>query len=99
MGTVEHVKLLETKVVSTLDLLKRITEENKDLKEQTQVQKKRIEELEQVIQGFREDHALIEEGILSALNRLNQFEDAMGDHEAPPPHNDTTQTDQPTNQS
>jgi hypothetical protein len=98
MGTLDHVKLLESKVVSTLDLVQRLTEENRYVKEQNLAQKTRIEELEQVIQGFKEDHALIEEGILSALNRLNQFEDAMETHEAPP-HTDTGQTDQATHQS
>ncbi|MDR1301924.1 MAG: cell division protein ZapB [Treponema sp.] len=99
MGTLDHVKLLETKVVSTLDLVKRLTEENRYLKEQTQAQKIRTEQLEQVIQGFKEDHALIEEGILSALNRLNQLEDdAMETNEAPP-HIDTGETDQAVHQS
>ncbi|MDR2632920.1 MAG: cell division protein ZapB [Treponema sp.] len=96
MGTIEHVKLLETKVVGALDLLKRITEENKALKEETQTQKRQIEELEQVIQGVKEDRSLLEEGILSALKR---FDEAIEDHEAPPLHNDATQTDHPTNQS
>ncbi|MDR1030101.1 MAG: hypothetical protein LBL76_04445 [Treponema sp.] len=99
MGTLDHVKLLETKVVSTLELVKRLTEENRYLKEQALAQKIRIEQLEQVIQGFKEDHALIEEGILSALNRLNQLEDdAMETNEAPP-HTDTGQTDQAVQQS
>ncbi|MDR1956902.1 MAG: cell division protein ZapB [Treponema sp.] len=80
MGTLEHVKLLESKVDNAIGFVKRLTEENSRLKEETKGQQQRIEELEQVIQGCKEDQARIEEGILSALNRLNQFEDAMEEH-------------------
>ncbi|MHB9291485.1 hypothetical protein Holit_00562 [Hollandina sp. SP2] len=117
MGTLDHVKLLETKVISALDFVKRITEENNQLKELAQTQKKQIEDLNQLIQKYKDEDAQIEERILSALNQLNQVEDAMedrlsqvltttepaalgpGDHEAPPPQDDTTHTDQATHQS
>ncbi|MDR0628984.1 MAG: cell division protein ZapB [Treponema sp.] len=79
MGTLDHVKLLETKVISALDFVKRITEENSRLKELAQTQKKQIEELNQVIQRYKDEDAQIEERILSALNQLNQVEDAMED--------------------
>jgi hypothetical protein len=39
---------------------------------------KRIAELEQVLLGFKKDQERIEQGIISALNRLNHFEDAVG---------------------
>ncbi|MDR0721651.1 MAG: hypothetical protein LBF75_02490 [Treponema sp.] len=79
MGTLDHVKLLETRVISALDFVKRITEENSQLKELAQTQKKQIEELKQVIQEYKDEDAQIEERILSAINQLNQFEDAMED--------------------
>ncbi|MDR3343882.1 MAG: cell division protein ZapB [Treponema sp.] len=77
MGTLEHVRVLETKVVKALDFVKRITEENTELKAVVESYQKRINELEALIQQFKEDQGRIENGILSALNRLNQFEDAM----------------------
>ncbi|MDR2398072.1 MAG: cell division protein ZapB [Spirochaetaceae bacterium] len=113
MGTLEHVKLLETKVISTLDFVKRLSDENSQLKEELQNQKKHVEELKEVVQAFKEDHALIEEGILSALNRLNQFEDAMEEaltapepealgkeeNESPPHQDDAGMGDQSGRQS
>ena len=38
---------------------------------------KRIDELESLVTRFKEDQGRIEDGILSALDRLNQFEDAI----------------------
>ena len=38
---------------------------------------KRIDELEVLVTRFKEDQGRIEDGILSALDRLNQFEDAI----------------------
>ncbi|MDR0552000.1 MAG: cell division protein ZapB [Spirochaetaceae bacterium] len=50
---------------------------------------KRIDELEVLIQRFKEDQARIEEGIVSALNNLNRFEDEVEKTITPsptPPH-------------
>jgi hypothetical protein len=77
MVTLEQVKLLETKVAKALDFVNRVTGENTLLKEKLDAYQKRIDELEVLIQCFKEDQSRIEEGILSALNRLNQFEDAV----------------------
>jgi chromosome segregation ATPase len=77
MGTLDHVKILESKVVKAIDFVNRLTEENDQLKEQLDSYQKRIDELEALIQSFKEEQGRIEDGILSALNRLNQFEDAI----------------------
>jgi hypothetical protein len=77
MVTLEQVKLLETKVVKALDFVNQVTGENTLLKEKLDTYQKRIDELEVLIQRFKEDQSRIEEGIISALNRLNQFEDAV----------------------
>ena len=77
MVTLEQVRLLESKVTRTIDYVKKVTEENTYLKEKLDSYQKRIEELEVLIQRFREDQSRIEDGILSALDRLNQFEDAL----------------------
>ena len=77
MGTLEHVKLLESKVVKAIDFVKRLTEENDQLKDQLDSYQKRVDELEALIQSFKEEQGRIEDGILSALNRLNRFEDAI----------------------
>ena len=77
MVTLEQVKLLETKVVKALDFVNQVTGENTLLKKKLDTYQKRIDELEVLIQRFKEDQGRIEEGIISALNRLNQFEDAV----------------------
>ncbi|MDR2103073.1 MAG: cell division protein ZapB [Treponema sp.] len=77
MVTLEQVRLLETKVVKAIDFVKQVTEENNALKGRIDSYQKRIDDLEGLILRFKEDQGRIEEGILSALNRLNQFEDAI----------------------
>ncbi|MCL2233712.1 MAG: cell division protein ZapB [Treponema sp.] len=77
MVSLEQVKLLESKVTRAIDYVKTVTEENSSLKGKLDSYQKRIEELEILIQQFKEDQGRIEDGILSALDRLNQFEDAL----------------------
>ena len=77
MVSLEQVKLLESKVSKTIDYVKKVTEENSLLKNKLDSYQKRIEELEVLIRRFKEDQSKIEDGILAALDRLNQFEDAL----------------------
>jgi len=48
-----------------------------DLQTRVESYQKRIDELEVLVSSFKEDQGQIEEGILSALDRLSQFEKAM----------------------
>ena len=77
MISLEQVKLLESKVSRMIEHAKKETEENARLKEKLESYEKRIDELEVLVRRFREDQSRIEDGILSALDRLNQFEDAL----------------------
>ena len=77
MVSLEQVKLLETKVTRTIEYVKKVTDENTQLKGKLDSYQKKIDELEVLIQRFRDDQSQIEDGILSALDRLNQFEDAL----------------------
>ena len=77
MVSLEQVKLLESKVSRTIDYVKRVTEENLSLKKKLDTYQKRIDELEVLIHQFKDEQSRIEDGILSALDRLNQFEDAV----------------------
>jgi len=77
MVSLEQVKLLESKVTNTIEYVKKVTGENIKLKEKLNSYQKRIEELEVLVQQFKENQGRIEDGILSALDRLNQFEDAL----------------------
>ena len=77
MVTLEQVKLLESKVIKAVDCIREITEENTMLKGKLSGYEKRIGELETLIEHFKEDQGRIEKGIISALERLDQFEDAI----------------------
>ena len=77
MITLEQVRLLETRITKTIEYVKKVTGENTALKGKLDSYQKRIAELEVLIQRFREDQSRIEDTILSALDRLNQFEDAV----------------------
>jgi chromosome segregation ATPase len=77
MVSLEQVKLLESKVTNVIDYVKKVTDENSKLKEKLSSYQKRIEDLEVLVQQFKENQGRIEDGILSALDRLNQFEDAL----------------------
>lgn len=76
MVSLEQVKLLETKVAKVIEHVELITGENNFLKAKLGDYEKRIDELEVLIQRFREEQNRIEEEILATLNRLNQFEGA-----------------------
>jgi len=84
MINLEQVKLLESKVSKTIDFLDRISKENAalvqreaELQEKLEASQKRIEELEVLISGFKEEQSRVEDGILAALDRLSQFEEAI----------------------
>ncbi|MDR0877647.1 MAG: cell division protein ZapB [Treponema sp.] len=77
MVSLEQVKLLETKVARAIEYVERVTGENALLQDKLESYQKRIDELEVLVRQFKEDQGRIEDGILSALDRLNQFEDAI----------------------
>ena len=77
MLNLEQVKLLETKVANTIEYVQRVTGENAALRKKIDANQKRIDELEVLVSRFNEEQGRIEDGILSALDRLNQFEDAI----------------------
>jgi chromosome segregation ATPase len=77
MVTLEQVKLLESKVAKAIAYVEKVSAENTLLREKLETNQKRIDELEILIQRFKDDQGRIEDGILSALDRLNQFEDAI----------------------
>lgn len=77
MVSLEQVKLLETKVAKAIDFVKSLSEENAALRGKLDGYRRRIDELEVLVKAFKEDQGRIEAGIMSALERLNQFEDAV----------------------
>jgi predicted nuclease with TOPRIM domain len=84
MISLEQVQLLETRVVQAIEYVERVTAENATLISEKaglltklEANQKRIDELEVLVMRFKDDQGRIEDGIISALDRLNQFEEAI----------------------
>ncbi|MDR0447749.1 MAG: hypothetical protein LBH07_03685 [Treponema sp.] len=70
MVSLEQIKLLESKIARVINFVTQVTEENGRLK-------KRNKELEELSSKLQEEKAKVDEGIVSALGILDQFEDAI----------------------
>ena len=84
MISLEQVQLLETRVARAIEFVERVTAENAALVSQKaelltklEANQKRVDELEAVVMRFKDDQGRIEDGIIAALDRLNQFEEAI----------------------
>jgi hypothetical protein len=77
MVTLEQVRQLEAKIGKAIDYVNRVNGENIRLRGELDGSEKRVAELEDTVQRFRDEQGRIEEGILAALERLDQFEDAI----------------------
>jgi predicted nuclease with TOPRIM domain len=84
MVSLEQVQLLETRVSMALDYVQKITAENtalvsqrEELQTKLEANQKRIDELEVLVMRFKKDQGRIEDGIVAALDRLSQFEEAF----------------------
>ncbi|MDR0441884.1 MAG: cell division protein ZapB [Treponema sp.] len=84
MISLEQVELLESRVAKAIEYVRKVTAENAalvsekaGLQARLESNQKRIDELEVLVMRFKEDQGRIEDGILAALDRLNQFEDAF----------------------
>ncbi len=75
MITLDQIKQLDTKVRKAIDKINSLTNENKMLKNKLDDYQLRIEELEILIDSFKEDQSEIENGIIEALNQLEIIDD------------------------
>ena len=84
MISLEQVLLLETRVAKAIDYVKKVTADNAELVRQKEelvakleANQKRIDELEVHVMRFKDEQGRIEDGIVAALDRLSQFEEAF----------------------
>jgi len=84
MISLEQVQELETKVAKAIEYVQKVNAENAalsseraSLQQKLDANQKRLEELELLVMRFKEDQGRIEDGIVAALDRLSQFEEAF----------------------
>jgi len=77
IGYVKKANDENSQLKEKLDSFSKANDENSQLKERLNNYQKRIDELEVLVKQFKQEQGRIEDGILSALDRLNQFEDAV----------------------
>ena len=84
MISLEQVQLLESRVSKAIQYVQKLTADNaalvserESLQAKLEANQKRIDELEVLIMRFKEDQGRIEDGIITALDRLSQFEEAF----------------------
>ncbi len=82
MISVEQIQKLEAKVLQAVEVIKSLREENSLLKGKLSGYEKRIEELEILIDSFKQDQTNIEEGIINALNQLDLLEDIVSESDS-----------------
>ena len=75
MITLDQIKLLDRKVRKAIDKISSLTNENKMLQNKLDDYQQRIEELEILMDSFKEDQGEIENGIIEALNQLEIIDD------------------------
>jgi FtsZ-binding cell division protein ZapB len=78
MISLEHIRTLESKVTKAVATMAALQEENSQLKAREAQYKTRIEELEFMVEEYREDQSEIEQGIMQALQHLDNLENAVG---------------------
>ncbi len=77
MITVEQIQLLESRVTKAVRKIEALQDENATLRDRLSRYEKRIEELEILINEFKDSQNDIEQGILNALSQLDELEDQV----------------------
>lgn len=84
MITLEQIQKLDEKVTAAVQVIRNLKEENASLQEKLDQYQGRIDELEVLINTFKKDQGKIEQGIINALEQLNELEDAIAEEAAEP---------------
>jgi hypothetical protein len=85
MISLEQIRLLESKVTRTVELLRVLKEENATLRRGLDSAQRRMKELETLVEGFKVDQKEIESAILRTLRNLDDLEEAAAHPAAPGP--------------
>ena len=74
MLSLEQIKRLESRVYKAVELLKAMKEDNNILKSELKSANERVEELEQIISDYRNNQLEIEQGIVKAIQQLDDLD-------------------------
>lgn len=83
MVTLDQIRNLEAKVQRTVSYIAELKEENSLLQKNLEKYRERIDELEILINDYKEDQSEIERGIMNALSHLDKLEDDIARSPAP----------------
>lgn len=82
MISLEQIQLLESRVMKAVRRIETLQSENDTLRERLERYEKRIEELEVLINEFKDGQSEIEQGIMNALSQLDNLEDQVTENES-----------------
>ena len=74
MLSLEQIRRLESRVYKAVELLKAMKEDNNILKSELKSANERVEELEQIISDYRNNQLEIEQGIVKAIQQLDDLD-------------------------
>ncbi len=77
MLSLEQVRLLDERVQRVITRTSELQRENRELRERLEGYQERIQDLEGKIEQYSSNQAEIEQGVLNALQRLDEVEDAV----------------------
>jgi len=83
MVTLEQIKELEQRVARAVEVIRLLRDENRTLRGTLDKAQERMGELEELVKTFKNDQAAIEEGIRSAIEKLDALEDEVTESAAP----------------
>lgn len=74
----EQVRILDQKITAIIEVVAALRKENKTLKKKLSGYEERIEELQGIVNGFKEEQDEIEAGIIRAIDQLQELEKDLG---------------------
>ena len=77
MISLAQIKVLEEKISKAVDFINILRKENKTLKDTFENSQQRIQDLEELIQNFKNDQEEIENTIIEAIKKLELLEDEV----------------------
>jgi len=72
----EHIQLLDSKIKQAVELIQQLKMENNVLRKKLGDYESRIQELEEMLGGLKENQQVIEAGLLQAIKELDKLENS-----------------------